>query len=161
MDINNWITHNCIHNWITDIHNCSELYTFISKYRYPQFSHGYPWYPWISIWGGWGCEVSCGGHQPSTKRKTTRFIMYTDPESFAQMICELNGCPPLFVVLFSIPFFSKSIMACRLCVMWGKIMIPMYRLWLHSLYGLHGPRCPQSPERPLNLITHSLTHGYP
>ena len=41
--------------------------------------------------------------------------------------------------------------------MWGKIMIPMYRLWLHSLYGLYGPRCPLSPERPLNSITHSLT----
>ena len=41
--------------------------------------------------------------------------------------------------------------------MWGKIMIPMYRLWLHSLYGLYGPRYPLSPERPLNLITHSLT----
>ena len=25
--------------------------------------------------------------------------------------------------------------------MWGKIMIPMYRLWLHGLYGLHGPYC--------------------
>ena len=25
--------------------------------------------------------------------------------------------------------------------MWGKIMIPMYRLWLHGLYGLHGPHC--------------------
>ena len=42
--------------------------------------------------------------------------------------------------------------------MWGKIMIAMYRLWLHGLYGLYGPRCPLSPERPLNLITHSLTH---
>ena len=40
--------------------------------------------------------------------------------------------------------------------MWGKIMIPMYRLWLHGLYGLYGPRCPMSPERLLNLITHSL-----
>ena len=38
----------------------------------------------------------------------------------------------------------------------GKIMIPMYRLWLHGLYGLYGPRCPLSPDRPLNLITHSL-----
>ena len=37
--------------------------------------------------------------------------------------------------------------------MWGKIMIPMYRLWL---YGLYGPQCPMSPERLLNLITHSL-----
>ena len=35
-------------------------------------------------------------------------------------------------------------------------MIPMYRLWLHSLYGLHGPRWPLSPKRLLNLITHSL-----
>ena len=24
--------------------------------------------------------------------------------------------------------------------MWGKIMIPMYKLWLHGLYGLHEPR---------------------
>ena len=29
-------------------------------------------------------------------------------------------------------------------------------LWLHGLYGLYGPRCPLSPERPLNLISHSL-----
>ena len=36
--------------------------------------------------------------------------------------------------------------------MWGKIIIPMYRLWSHGLYG---PRCPLSPERPLNL---SLTY---
>ena len=41
--------------------------------------------------------------------------------------------------------------------MWGKIMIPMYRLWLHGLYGLHGPRCPLSPKGLLNLITRSLT----
>ena len=41
--------------------------------------------------------------------------------------------------------------------MWGMIMIPMYRLWLHGLYGLHGPRCPLSPQRLLNLITHSLS----
>ena len=39
--------------------------------------------------------------------------------------------------------------------MWGKIMIPIYRLWLHGLYGLYGPRCPLSPKRPFNLITHS------
>ena len=40
--------------------------------------------------------------------------------------------------------------------MWGKIMIPIYGLWLHGLYGLYGPCCPLSPERPLNFITHSL-----
>ena len=43
--------------------------------------------------------------------------------------------------------------------MWGKIMIPMYRLWLHGLYGLHGLRCPLSPKRLLNLITHSFPHS--
>ena len=37
--------------------------------------------------------------------------------------------------------------------MWGKIIIPMYRLWLHGLYGLYGPRCPLSPKRPINLIS--------
>ena len=40
---------------------------------------------------------------------------------------------------------------------WGKIMIPMYRLWLHHLYGLYGPRCLLSPEMPLNLITHFVS----
>ena len=43
---------------------------------------------------------------------------------------------------------------------WEKIMIPMNRLWLHGLYGLHvhGPWYLLSPKRLLNLITHSLTH---
>ena len=35
------------------------------------------------------------------------------------------------------------------------MMIPMYKLWLHGLYGLFGPHCLVSPERPLNLIIHS------
>ena len=43
--------------------------------------------------------------------------------------------------------------------MWGKIIIPIYRLWLHGLYGLYGPCCLLSPERLLNFITHSLTHS--
>ena len=41
---------------------------------------------------------------------------------------------------------------------WGKIIIPMHRLWLHSLYGLYGPRCPLSPKRLINLI--SLSSGW-
>ena len=32
----------------------------------------------------------------------------------------------------------------------------MVKAWLHGLCGLRGPRCPLSPKRPLNLITHSL-----
>ena len=35
-------------------------------------------------------------------------------------------------------------------------MIPMCRLRLHSLYRIYGPCCPLSPEKSLNLITHSL-----
>ena len=37
--------------------------------------------------------------------------------------------------------------------MWGKIIIPMYRLWLNGLYGLYGPRCPLFSKRPINLIS--------
>ena len=37
--------------------------------------------------------------------------------------------------------------------MWGKIMIQMYRLWLHGLYE---PLCLLSLERLLNLIAHSF-----
>ena len=40
--------------------------------------------------------------------------------------------------------------------MWGKIIIPIYRLWLNGLYGLYGPRCPLSSKRPINLISLSL-----
>ena len=70
------------------------------------------------------------------------------------------GCPHFFVFLFLIYFVFLSKLwpvDCGLS-MWGKIMIPMYRLWLHSLYGLYGPCCQLSTERPLNLITHSLTY---
>ena len=35
----------------------------------------------------------------------------------------------------------------------------MVKAWLHGLCGLRGPRCPLSPKRSLNLITHSLTRG--
>ena len=46
--------------------------------------------------------------------------------------------------------------------MWGKIIIPMYRLWLNGLYGLYGPRCPLSSKRPINLISLSyLYNGNP
>ena len=45
--------------------------------------------------------------------------------------------------------------------MWGKIIIPMYRLWLCSLYGLYGLWRPLSPKMLLNLITHTLIHLYP
>ena len=41
--------------------------------------------------------------------------------------------------------------------MWGKIMIPMYRLWLHNVYELYGPQCQMSQKGLLNLITHSFT----
>ena len=41
--------------------------------------------------------------------------------------------------------------------MWGKIIIPMYGLWLNGLYGLYGPRCPLSSKRPINLISLSLS----
>ena len=44
--------------------------------------------------------------------------------------------------------------------MWGKIIIPMYRLWLHGLYGLYGPWCPLSAKRPINLISLSLSLLY-
>ena len=44
--------------------------------------------------------------------------------------------------------------------MWGKIIIPIYRLWLNGLYGLYGPRCPLFSKRPINLISLSLSTRY-
>ena len=41
--------------------------------------------------------------------------------------------------------------------MWWKIMISMYRLWLHGLYGLYGPRWPLSEKGRINFITHLPT----
>ena len=40
--------------------------------------------------------------------------------------------------------------------MWGKIMIPMYRLWLPGLHGLYEPRYLLSPQKAVKL-NHSLT----
>ena len=39
--------------------------------------------------------------------------------------------------------------------MWGAIMIPVCRLWLHGLYGLYGPRFPLSQKAV--KLNHSLT----
>ena len=44
--------------------------------------------------------------------------------------------------------------------MWGKIIIPMYRLWLNGLYGLYGPWCPLSSTRPINSISLSLSQPF-
>ena len=44
--------------------------------------------------------------------------------------------------------------------LWGKIIIPMYRLWLNGLYGLYGPRCPLFSKRPINLISLSLSKAF-
>ena len=42
--------------------------------------------------------------------------------------------------------------------MWGKIMVPMYRLWLHGLYGIHGPqKAVKLNHLPMHSPTHSLT----
>ena len=36
------------------------------------------------------------------------------------MICQLNWCPHFFVVLFLIPFFLKSVVACKSCVIYVR-----------------------------------------
>ena len=41
--------------------------------------------------------------------------------------------------------------------MWGNTMIPMYRLWLHSFYRLHGTRCPQKAVKLNHSNAHSLS----
>ena len=71
------------------------------------------------------------------------------------MTSQFNRCSLCvsFLIFFS---WSSLWRADGVLSTWGKIMIPLYRLWLHGLYGLHRHRCPLSPKRPLNLITHSL-----
>ena len=42
----------------------------------------------------------------------------------------------IYVAFFKILFLYS--VGCGLS-MWEEMLIPMYRLWLHGLYGLHGP----------------------
>ena len=53
-------------------------------------------------------------------------------------------------VSFLISFFLKSLVACRLCVIYVRedVYSNVFRLWLHGLYGLYGPRCPLPPPPP-------------
>ena len=75
------------------------------------------------------------------------------------MICQINGALTFFVYYFNW-FFLRLIITCRCGLsMWGKIIIPMYRLWLNSLYGLYGPRCPLFSKRPIDLISLSLPYS--
>ena len=46
------------------------------------------------------------------------------------------------ILLFQVTFLTFFFIACILCFIYvRKIVIPMYRLWLHGLYRLHGLRC--------------------
>ena len=64
---------------------------------------------------------------------------------------------------FSFIYFFYLIVNCRLCVVLrGKTMIPMCRLWLHDLYGLHHSY--GHSDTHARLLIHSLTwscHGDP
>ena len=51
----------------------------------------------------------------------------------------------------------KLIVSCVLSL-WEKLIIPVYRLWLHGLYGLYGTWCPLSEKGKRNQ---SLTHYLP
>ena len=64
--------------------------------------------------------------------------------------------PSFFLCFFFDIFFLSKFWPVDCGLSMWKIMIPIYRLWLHGLYELYGPHCPLSPERPLNLITHTL-----
>ena len=89
---------------------------------------------WVNLL--WSCDaIGCD--------KTCSLLdMYTDPESFSPMICQINGALTFFVYYFDC-FFLRLIITCRLWVIYVRELFPMYiRLWLHSLYGLYGPRCP-------------------
>ena len=57
-----------------------------------------------------------------------------------------SGVLVVLVCSILIPFFFNFVVACRLLYMWTKIMIPMYRLWLHGL------------SRKAIELNHSLTH---
>ena len=62
----------------------------------------------------------------------------TGVELLSPMTYLVMGALTFVFVFYS--FILKLIVTCRpVLSMWGKIMLPMHRLWLHSLYGLHEP----------------------
>ena len=63
--------------------------------------------------------------------------------SLVPILLNLNISDLAYV--FDLCLYLLSYFQLCLLSMWGKnrkIIIPMYRLWLH-LYGLHGPQCPK------------------
>ena len=58
---------------------------------------------------------------------------------------QVNLTGALTVLLFFSIFLLLLPVYCVLSI-WGNITIPMYRLWLHGLYGLHGHRYPPSEQ---------------
>ena len=73
------------------------------------------------------------------------------------MKSQLNDCPIFFVFFYVFILRKWWPVECGLS-MWGKMIILMYRLCWHGLYGLYGPRCPLFPERPFNFNTRLLSH---
>ena len=78
----------------------------------------------------------------------TKFLEHT-PE---------NRCP---LILYKIPLAQANFLLAQLKMYsyWRASEHKFPSLWLHGLYRLYGPHCPLSPEGPLNLFTHSLTHS--
>ena len=74
----------------------------------------------------------------------------------------LNGCPHCFARLFLIIRFFSSWLYAVDCVLstCRKVVIPMYRLCLHSLYGLHWYRWSPVPSHTAHKYNLMFWQGY-
>ena len=75
---------------------------------------------------------------------------------YLNFIYQMNAFSAAFHHLGDFRHFSDKFYCCFSCDIIYHPMIPMYRLWLHGLYGLYGPHCRLTPEKAIKS-NHSLT----
>ena len=101
--------------------------------------------------------------RPEYRYPATKNVGSCVDVTYSKLECRYSGTKDVVDVMWSkqeckwnVIVHAMGLIRIACIQMWGKIIIPMYRLWLHCLYGLYGPRCPLSPKRPINLISLSL-----
>ena len=125
-------------SWLMDVY---PGFLYIKQALPRLLPHGGQCYLFIALAVTLSCYIFAISHVSWNSNFITFYILWL-LENF-ECICILHHTCPLELL---------QLLKCQLS-MWGKIIIPMYRLWLHGLYGLYGPRCPLSPKRPINLIS--------
>ena len=118
---------------------CCEVIIFVTIMEYT---------PWIICI--WSLHIWCQVRDIFKNLKFSKLMKFWGPGEHFRQKCHriLLAWPSTFLTFWAFDWWSSLNINGFMAFLnsWPSylIMIPMYRLWLHGLYGLYGYRCPLS-----------------